>query len=82
MDLEIPETEETNGVGAKGKSGGKKNIMNTSPLGAGLKNGGMLAFRIRGGDGLDDEDGMAGGEDEWDVLLPSYEDEYGSQSQG
>lgn len=56
---------------AKGKSNGGRNgtPLIDSLLGAGLKDGAVLAFKFRG-EGL---------EDEWDVIIPSYDDEYGSQ---
>ncbi|CAF9934425.1 MAG: hypothetical protein ALECFALPRED_005941 [Alectoria fallacina] len=73
--LKIPEVEngDTNGKGVK-----KGSILNESPLGAGLKDGAMLAFKFTKGV---EEDGMDV-DDEWDVIIPSYDDEAGSQSQG
>ncbi len=80
--LEIPETEVEDGVGGKRKVGGKKSILNASPQGAGLKDGAVLAFRLlKGGDEMD-EDGLEVDHGEWDVVIPSYEDEYGSQAEG
>ena len=56
--------------------GGKKSVFNASPAGAGLKDGGMVAFRFRGGDERMDEDGLDVDDDgEWDVVMPSYEEE-------
>lgn len=52
-------------------------MLNGSPLGAGLKDGTMLAFRFTKG-ATDDEMDLDG---EWDVIIPSYDDEAGSQSQ-
>lgn len=74
--LDIPET----GVQVNGTSkkiGGKKSVLNSSPLGAGLRDGAMLAFRFQ-------QDGQGANEDRedegWDVLIPSYEEEYGHQT--
>ena len=64
--LEIPEVEEGD---AKGKGVKKNSVLNENPLGAGLKDGALLAFKFREGG---DDDGM---DDEWDVIMPSYEDE-------
>ena len=73
--LKIPEVKEGD---TKGKGVKKGSILNESPLGAGLKDGAMLAFKFTKGA---EEDGMDG-DDEWDVVIPSYDDEAGSQSQG
>ncbi|MCJ1365702.1 hypothetical protein MMC16_004827 [Acarospora aff. strigata] len=79
--LEIPETDVEDGAGGKKKVGGKKSILNSSPQGAGLKDGAALAFRfLEGGDGLD-EDGLEADHGKWNVVIPSYEDEYGSQAE-
>ena len=77
--LKIPEVEDgdTKGKG-KGKGVKKDSVLNGSPLGAGLKDGAMLAFRFTKGPA---EDGMDV-DDEWDVIIPSYDDEVGSQGQG
>lgn len=76
--LDIPETEvQVNGNSKK--IGGKKSVLNSSPLGAGLKDGAMLAFRFQTEGVIVDEDGLDIENDEWDVLIPSYEEEYGSQ---
>lgn len=77
--LEIPETEVQVNGGSK-KIGGKKSVLNSSPLGAGLRDGAMLAFRFRQEGAMVDEDGADVEDDEWDVVIPSYEEEYGSQS--
>ena len=71
--LIIPEGEEAD---VKGKGVKKGSILNGSPLGAGLKDGAMLAFRFTKGAA---EDGMDL-DDEWDVIMPSYDDEDESQS--
>ncbi|KAL8701719.1 MAG: hypothetical protein Q9201_004751 [Fulgogasparrea decipioides] len=71
--LEIPEVEDD-----AGKRGNTKNsVLNKTPLGAGLKDGSVLAFKFRGvessGDGMDIDDGH------WDVIMPSFDDEDGAQ---
>ena len=75
--LKIPEVEDGDKKG-KGKGVKKDSVLNGSPLGAGLKDGAMLAFRFTKGPA---EDGMDV-DDEWDVIIPSYDDEVGSQGQG
>lgn len=75
LPLKIPEVEEGD---TKGKGVKKGSVLNESPLGAGLKDGAMLAFRFIKGAA---EDGMDL-DDEWDVIIPSYDDEAGSQSPG
>ena len=72
--LKIPEVEDGD---TKGKGVKKGSVLNESPLGAGLKDGAMLAFRFTKGATEDARD-----LDDWDVIIPSYEDEVGSQSQG
>ncbi len=66
VDLEID-----GGDGGEGKQGTKKkkkegeDVLNGSPLGAGLKDGSLLAFKFAGEQ-----------RDDWDdVVLPSYDDE-------
>ena len=71
--LKIPEADEAD---VKGKGVKKGSVLNESPLGAGLKDGAMLAFRFTEGDA---EDGMDL-DDEWDVIMPSYDDEDESPS--
>ena len=68
LPLIIPEAEEAD---VKGKGVKKGSVLNGSPLGAGLKDGAMLAFRFTKGAA---EDGMDLDE-EWDVIMPSYDDE-------
>ena len=58
---------------AKGKGVKKGSVLNENPLGAGLKDGTMLAFKFKEG-GSDD-----GSDDDWDVIMPSYEEEPSSQ---
>ena len=41
----------------------------------------MLAFKFRKEDAMVDEDGLDMNDNDWDVIMPSYEDEVGSQSQ-
>lgn len=80
--FEIAETELEDGVGGKKKVGGKKSVLNASPQGAGLKDGAVLAFKFsKDGDGLD-EDGVEVDDGVWDVVVPTYDEQYGSQSGG
>ena len=79
--LDIPEVEVEDGMGSKKKVGGKKSVLNASPLGAGLKDGAMLAFKFKKDGAKMDEDGLNLYDSNWDVVMPSYEDEYGSQTQ-
>ena len=65
--LKIPEVEDGDD-NAKGKGVKKGSVFNESFLGAGVKDGAVLAFKF---DERDDE--------EWDVIMPSYEDEAASQ---
>ncbi|KAL2042115.1 hypothetical protein N7G274_005303 [Stereocaulon virgatum] len=73
--LEIPEVSDTD---TKGKGVKKGSVLNQSPLGAGLKDGAMLAFKFRDVDAQD----VMELDDEWDVVIPTYDEEDGSQSQG
>ncbi|KAG8533661.1 uncharacterized protein KY384_001402 [Bacidia gigantensis] len=76
VNLEIPEFDEGD---VKSKGGVKKgSVLNKNPLGAGLGEGALLAFRFK--DKNKQEDEMELGED-YDVIMPSYEDESTSQSQ-
>ena len=70
--LKIPEAEDGD---TKGKGVKKGSVLNENPLGAGLKDGAMLAFRFAKAaeEGMDKDD-------EWDVIIPSYDDEDESQS--
>lgn len=73
VNLEIPEFDEGD---AKRKGGVKKgSVFNQSPLGAGLGDGDMLAFRFR----KEAKDEMELDED-WDVTLPRLDDDTGSQA--
>lgn len=61
------------------KSNGSAPNVKDCPKGAGLKDGGVLAFRWRGDgvwDGEEDAEAMAEG-DMWGVTLASFEDVYG-----
>lgn len=79
--LEIPSQEIEDENGSKKKIGGKNSVLNASPLGAGLKDGSVLAFKFRKDNEKIDEDGVSMEDDDWDVVIPSYEDENASQSQ-
>ena len=72
--LKIPEFEDGD---TKGKGVKKGSVLNESPLGAGLKDGAMLAFKFVKGT---EEEGMDL-DGEWDVIIPSYDDDAGGQSQ-
>ncbi|KAL9595616.1 MAG: hypothetical protein Q9219_006322 [cf. Caloplaca sp. 3 TL-2023] len=76
IDLEIPDFEDDSG-----RKGNKKpSVLNATPMGAGLKDGMVLAFKFRkesSGDDLMDLD-----HNEWDVVMPKYDDEEGSQVKG
>ena len=56
--------------GAK-KKGRPSSVVNDSPMGAGLKDGMMLAFRFRSEEEMERDVS----DDGWNVLVPSYEDE-------
>lgn len=44
----------------------KGSVLNASPLGAGLKDGAVIAFKFQG---------EAGGDGEFDVVIPTFEEE-------
>ena len=73
MPVMIPEVSDSD---TKSKGVKKGSVFNESPLGAQLKDGAMLAFKFRDPDSQDTMDLV----DEWDVVLPSYDDEHSSQS--
>lgn len=77
VSLEIPEIDAFGDEDAGGKSKGvrKSSVLNASPLGAGLKDGSMVAFRFRGEEPEDPIDAEC---NDWDVVIPSYDDELGS----
>lgn len=76
IDLEIPEIDGDEDAGGKSKGVRQSSVLNASPLGAGLKDGAMVAFKFReqGAEDVDNADS-----NDWDVIIPSYDDEYGSQ---
>jgi hypothetical protein len=76
--LHIPATTARDGKGEAVSTGGKKSVLNETPLGAGLKDGAMLAFKIRK-NGPQADDGSDLDDNEWDVLTPSYDDEEAAQ---
>lgn len=71
--LKIPEIDGDEDAGGISKGVRKGSVLNASPLGAGLKDGAIVAFKFRE-EGAEDPDG-----DDWDVILPSYDDENESQ---
>ncbi|KAL8731832.1 MAG: hypothetical protein Q9166_003116 [cf. Caloplaca sp. 2 TL-2023] len=71
--LEIPEVEETRKQEAK-----KSGVLNATPIGAGLKDGAILAFKFRNEASDADDLGMT--DNEWDVIMPNFDDEEGSQT--
>ena len=78
--IDIP-LEVDDAVGQKRKLGGKKSVLNTSPLGAGLKDGAMIAFKFRKEGGRTDEEGTDLEDDDWDVMMPSYDEDYADKEQ-
>lgn len=82
MKLEIPDTDVDDGASGKKRVGGKKSVLNASPQGAGLKDGAVLAFRFLESGNEEDEGVSEEDAGRWDVKIPSYEDEYGSQAEG
>lgn len=72
INLEIPEIEDDGGKKAK-----KSSVLNATPLGAGLKDGMVLAFKFRQKNEVDHD--MDLDDNEWDVVMPAYDDEEGSQ---
>lgn len=78
VDLEIPEREDDVVNGSKSKGVKKNSVLNSSPQGAGLKDGAILAFRFTT-DGDQDESNIDGSD--WDVIMPSYDDEDESQDE-
>ncbi|KAI4165864.1 MAG: hypothetical protein LQ342_000295 [Letrouitia transgressa] len=67
IDLEIPELN-----GEDGKSSKKTNVLNSSPLGAGLKDGSVIAFKFRKEQSQDDD--MDIDDTDWDVVMPTFEE--------
>lgn len=75
VNLRIPEVKDE-GDGKKSKGVQKDSVFNSSPSGAGLKDGAMIAFKFKSGEhekAGDEEDGMS--DYEWDVILPTEYDE-------
>lgn len=84
--MEVKEQEITDTKGGKRKIGGKKSILNESPLGAGLIDGSLVAYRVKASKQKSnsedqDIDSLADVDIEedpgWDVILPSFDDEEG-----
>ncbi|KAL8785173.1 MAG: hypothetical protein Q9213_003520 [Squamulea squamosa] len=71
--LEFPEIEEDTRKKGPKKSG----VHNASPSGAGLKDGSLLAFKFR--TVASDADDLDMNTNEWDVVMPSFDDEESSQ---
>ncbi|KAL8743909.1 MAG: hypothetical protein Q9190_003792 [Brigantiaea leucoxantha] len=70
--LEIPEIDDEEGTASK-----KKSVLNESPLGAGLKDGTILAFKFRNKESENGE--MDLDDNNWDVLIPTYDEAPESQ---
>ena len=64
----------------KNKSDGANGILHDTPSGAGLRDGGVLAFRFRAVEESDSGDVPDTNKSLWDVSISSYEDEGASQS--
>lgn len=77
--LNIPATVVEDESGSKKNVGGKRSVLNASPLGAGLKDGATLAFKFRHEGAKTDDDGLDLDDSDWEVIVPSYEDEQASQ---
>jgi len=69
VNIRIPEAKEDDEEGHKSKKVKRDSVVNTSPLGAGLKDGSMVAFRFK----TDEEDDMTA--KNYDVVMPVYEEE-------
>lgn len=82
VDLVITEPEDEEKMVTLPK-GVRKSVLNGSPLGAGLNDGAMLAFKFRSaGDDRaaaaeeeEDDDDDEEDDDGWDVVMPSYDDD-------
>ncbi|KAL8850600.1 MAG: hypothetical protein Q9221_004470 [Calogaya cf. arnoldii] len=72
-DLEIPELDD----GAPKKGPKKPSVLNASPMGAGIKDGSVLAFKFR--TEASDADDLDMADNEWDVIIPTFDDEDASQ---
>lgn len=75
VNLEIPELEGDE-TGSKSKGVRKNSVLNASPLGAGLKEGSVLAFRFKKVSG---EDEISTDDNDFDVIMPSYEEDTGME---
>ena len=73
--LDIPAMDVEDETGSKKKVGGKKCVLNASPLGAGLRDGSLLAFKFRRVDAKRDDDDLDMDDSDWDVVMPSYDEE-------
>lgn len=71
INLEIPEPEDSGGKKSK-----KASVLNATPSGAGLKDGMVLAFKFRPKGTID---GTDIDNNEWDVIMPAYDDEEDNQ---
>lgn len=80
VDLEIPAMENGDDSEDTKKGRGKDSVLNGNPLGAGLKDGSMLAFKFKSEDAEMDGDGSEVVDGNWDVTIPSYEEEAFSQA--
>ena len=84
--LEIPELADADGGDYQGKNGvkgggkakgmvRKGSVLNETPLGAGIKDGGVLAFKLReGGVGREEGGEMELDDGEWVVEMPGFEE--------
>lgn len=68
INLSIPEVEDGD---SRAKGVKKGSVINMNPIGAGLKDGALLAFKFQ-------EEGVMEVDNDWDVIMPSFEDEGGS----
>lgn len=78
VDLEILEKEDDGQDGSKSNGVKKNSVLNASPQGAGLRDGAILAFKFRRDD---DEDESNIDYSDWDVIMPTYDDEDESQDE-
>ncbi|KAL8952804.1 MAG: hypothetical protein Q9222_001308 [Ikaeria aurantiellina] len=72
--LDIPDLDDD-----ERKKGGKKpGVLNATPIGAGLKDGSLLAFKFitEGSGGVD----VDMNDNDFDVIMPTFDDEEGSQA--
>ncbi|KAL8811679.1 MAG: hypothetical protein Q9223_001480 [Gallowayella weberi] len=74
IELEIPEPEDN----TRKKGSKKPGVLNATPTGAGLKDGSVLAFRFQ--DEATDADDLGMDKQKWDVIMPTFDDEEGSQT--